>query len=165
MMTRRYTVLVEFNLVGGLDDYMAVRHYQIGHDQVKRIDPLALSPRDFVYEWLAHGWTEVAPWSESAERSSMLEWHRKLHEDFVTGIFIYPTLHCPSTPDLWQVGVDRSDPPTRLGAEPNGGVYFLVRWRPPYTFRMVQINDRPSPQCTEDDPKADDEHRTLFPPQ
>jgi hypothetical protein len=157
-------VLVEFNLVGGLDDYMAVRHYKIDHEQVKRVDPFALSPRDFVNEWLVHDWTEMALWSESAKRRSMRDWHEKLHNESISGIFLYPTMHCPSTPDLWQVGVEFSTPPTPIGAELKG-TYFLVRWRPPYTFRMFQVSDRESAACTEEDRKTDDEPHTLFPPQ
>jgi len=73
-------------------------------------------------------------------------------------------MHCPPTPDLWQVGVDFSDPPTPIGAKPKG-TYFLVRWRPPYKFTMVDVSDHPSPACTEEDRAADDEYRTLFPVQ
>ena len=159
-------VVVEFT-IGSIDTLVhnraAVRHYQFDADKPKRVDPLALSPRDFVEEWLNNDWIDAAFWSESADRRSMLDWHRKLHKDSVYGNFIYPTMHCPSTPDLWQVGVDFSDPPTPLGGEPNG-TYFLVRWRPPYTFTMVQVSNRPSAACTEKDRKTDDELRTLFPP-
>lgn len=130
---------------------------------MKRVDPLALNPGNFVREWLTHDWRETALWSESANRRSTREWHTKLHRDFVSGEFIYPTMHCPSTPDLWQVGIEFSDPATPIGAEPKG-TYFLVRWRPPYTFRMVQVSDRTFPTCTEEDPKAD-ESQTLFPGQ
>jgi hypothetical protein len=160
-------VLVEFtirSIDGGVHSREAVRHYSINQDHVKRIDPLALSPRDFVDEWLTHDWKEAAFWSESANRHSMREWHQRLHKDLVSGEFIYPTMHCPKTPDLWQVGVDFSDPPTRTGEEPKG-TYFLLRWRPPYKFSMVQISDHPWPDCTEEDRKADDEPRTLFPVQ
>jgi hypothetical protein len=157
-------ILVEFNLVAGVGDYMAVRHYKIDHDGVIRIDPLALSPRDFVSEWIIHDWTQMAMWSETANRKSMRDWHGKLHGDPNLGIFLYPTMHCAATPDLWQVGLEFSDPPTPLNAEPNG-TYFLVRWRPPYTFTMVQVSDRPSAACTEEDRKTDDEPHTLFPPQ
>jgi hypothetical protein len=50
----------------------------------------------------------------------MLELHGKLHKDIVSGVFIYPTMHCPSTPGMWQVGVDFSDPSAPIGAEPKG---------------------------------------------
>jgi hypothetical protein len=158
-------VLVEFSIVGGVGGgYQAVRHFRIDQDKVRRIDPLALSPNAFVNEWLVHEWKEAAFWSESANRRLMLERHSKLHKDFISGEFIYPTMHCPTTPDLWQVGVDFSDPPTPIDTEPYG-TYFLVRWRPPYQFTMVQVGDGPSADCTEEDRKADDEYRTLFPSQ
>lgn len=91
----------------------------------------------------------------------MLAWHRKLHKDNVHGEFIYPTMHCPATPDLWQVGVDFSDSPTPIG-EPPKGVYFTVRWRPPYKFSMVRVNDTPSAACSQEDREADEGSQTLF---
>jgi hypothetical protein len=94
----------------------------------------------------------------------MSEWHTKLHKEDVSGEFLYPTMHCPATPDLWQVGVDFGDRPTPIGAPPKG-TYFLVRWRPPYEFTMVQVSDSPSPACSDEDRKADDEPLTLFPRQ
>lgn len=160
-------LLVEFRM-SSIDALVhnraAVRHFKLDADKPKRVNPLALSPRDFVDEWLNTDWRETAFWSESANRRSTREWHSKLHKDFVSGEFIYPTMHCPSTPDLWQVGIEFNDPATPIGAEPKG-TYFLVRWRPPYQFTMVQVTDSPSAVCTEEDRKADDEPRTLFPAQ
>ena len=160
-------VLVEFRISsidGGVHNRAAIRRYEFDADKPKRVDPLALSPRDFVEEWLNAEWITAALWSESANRRSMRDRHGKLHKDFISGMFIYPTMHCRSTPDLWQVGVNFSDPPTPFDAEPKG-TYFLVRWRPPYTFTMVQVSDHPSAACTEEDRKTDDEPHTLFPPQ
>src|SRR5260221_4888691 len=54
-----------------------------------------------------------------------------------------------------------SDPHTPIGAEPKS-TYFLVRWRPPCRFTLVDLCDHPSPACSEKDHKADDD-RTLFP--
>lgn len=160
-------VLVEFtvrSIDAGVHNREVVRHYRIDRDKVERVAPLALSPRDFVDEWVTTDWKETGHWSEPENRRATRDWHTKLHKDFVAGEFIYPTMHCTSTPDLWQVGVAFSDPPTPIGVNPQG-VYFLVRWRPPYEFTMVQISDRPSPACTEQDRKADEEPRTLFPVQ
>jgi hypothetical protein len=138
-----------------------VRHYRIDGPEAQRIDPLALRPRNFVDEWLTHEWREVASWSESADRAGTLAWHKKLHKDNVYGEFIYPTMHCPATPDLWQVGVDFSDPPTPIG-EPPKGVYFTVRWQPPYKFSMVRVSDTPSAACCREDREADEGPQTLF---
>ncbi|HTR39124.1 MAG TPA: hypothetical protein VMH80_24780 [Bryobacteraceae bacterium] len=157
-------VLIQYNgpsIDGGILVRPHIRHYRIDGPEAKRIAPLALRPRDFVDEWLTHEWREAAFWSESANRRGMLAWHEKLHKDNVHGEFIYPTMHCPATPDLWQVGVDFSDPPTPIG-EPPKGVYFTVRWRPPYEFSMVQVTDTSSEACNREDREADDDPQTLF---
>jgi hypothetical protein len=160
----RGDVLVEF-VVGSIDlgvhSRRSIRHYKIDGGHVKRIDPLALSPRSFVDEWLTHDWKEAAFWSESANRGSMRRWHTRLHKDSVSAVFVDPTTHCPTTPELWQVGVDFTHPPTPTGIAAKG-TYFAVRWRPPYHFAMVGVSAHPSPACTEEDSKAD-EDRTLFP--
>jgi len=157
--------LIEFSISsvdGGVHNRKLIRHYQIDHDKVIRIDPLALSPRDFVDEWLAHNWTpEVLRWTEQAARLNSRAWHEKLHKELVSGQFIYPTTHCKTSPDLWQVGIDFSDPPTPYD-KPPVGTYFIVRWRPPYRFTMVRVSDRADPKCIEEDRDAD-EPRTLFP--
>lgn len=139
-----------------------VEHYRIDGPQAKRIDPLALRPRDFVDEWLTHEWREAAFWSESVNRRGMLAWHERLYKNNVHGEFVYPTMHCPATPDLWQVGVDFSDPPAPVGESPKG-IYFTVRWRPPYEFSMVLVSDTPSAVCNREDREADDSPQTLFP--
>lgn len=155
----RDEVLVEFairSIDAGVHNRKAVRDFRINSGGVKRIDPLALSPRDFVDEWMTRDWREAALWSESAGRKSSRDWHTRLHKDFVSGEFLCPTMHCPTTPDLWQVG---------FGAADAGMTYFLVRWRPPFRFSIVQVADHTWSTCTEEDPQADDESRTLFPVQ
>ena len=163
--------LVEYT-VGSLDPGVhnreAVRHYQINHGDVRRIDPLALSPRDFVDEWLGTDWRQAAFWSEGANRPSSRDWHTRLHKEggiVFLGEFIYPTMHCTSTPDTWQVGIDFSSQVAEAKDRGPSGVYFLVRWTPPYTFRLVQVSEKPSPGCTEGDRALDDTRRTLFPVQ
>jgi len=54
---------------------------------------------------------------------------------------------------LWQVGFDFEK-----------AQYFLIRWRPPYHFTMVDVSEHPWPDCAEEDREAD-EPRTLFPAQ
>ncbi len=136
-----------------------VRHYRVVNGTVHRVDPAALSPSDFVDEWLTQPWTEIAAWSDDASVKALQEWHQKLHQDFISGEFGYPTMHCRQRPDLWQVSINFAD-----YGEPELNRYFLVRWRPPYRFTMFQISEHPSPDCTEHDPEADQPH-TLFPSQ
>jgi hypothetical protein len=70
-----------------------------------------------------------------------------------------PTMHC-KTPDLWQVTlntiVDKKD------YNKTSPLYFLVRWRPPYHFTMMDVRSKPWSLCHQKDEQAD-EWRTLFP--
>lgn len=149
-------VLFEYS-VGSIDGGVwarnAVRAYREKDGGLERMDPLALSPRDFVEEWLTHPWKEVGDWSEA--RGPMREWHERLPKDGVRGEFEGPTKHCPSKPDLWQIRVNGL-------IDANSPTYFVVRWRPPYNFSMVEVRSTPLPICSEPDPEAD-RRRTLFP--
>ncbi len=131
----------------------AIRHYSV-RERVQRVDPIALSPRDFVDEWLTQPWSEAGAWTTG----TLEKQHNELHADSVFGEFLDPTFHC-RTPDLWQVGVDFTP-----DSKSHDLTYFLVRWRPPYRFSMVDVRKTPWPNCTEKDPAAD-EWRTLFPTQ
>jgi len=154
-------VLIEFtqsSIDDGVHNREGIRHFLIEGDQVRRVDPVALSPRDFVDEWLTRGWDESAVWSESP---TLRHWHAKLHADFVSGEFGDRTMHCQSH-DLWQVTVEPWN--AQKNFEPEPKAYFLVRWRPPYHFTMVNISEKAWPRCARQDPEAD-EWRTLFPTQ
>jgi hypothetical protein len=153
------SVLVEFTPAQPSISYHAVRHYSIDHQVVKRVDPLALSPTAFLSEWAVTDWKEAAHWSESTGRKELRDLHTKFNGSPAGG-FMYPTMHCPKIPDIWQVGVEPLD--ETVGSK---ATYFLVRWRPPYIFTMVQVSDQASPLCTEEDRAVDDEEHMLFPSQ
>lgn len=152
----RDDILVEFTIASmdpAVHSRPAILHYSTkGAGPPKRIDPVALSPRDFVEEWLGNDWNSMRLRTETA----LGNWHRRLRK--VGTQFVRPTSHCAATPDLWQVGVELDGP------EPQRLVWFLIRWKPPYRFTMVRINNEASPACTEDASKIDDERHTLFPP-
>jgi hypothetical protein len=131
-----------------------IRHYVIDGDDVRRIDPVALSPRDFVDEWLRSSWNESAGWSISP---SLRHSYQKMQSDYISGEFS-PTMHC-RTPDLWQVTLTPQDSKHNFKEEPE--VYFLVQWNPPYHFTMMNVSNKPWPLCKKEDPSAD-EWRTLF---
>jgi hypothetical protein len=129
-----------------------VLHYSLTPDKVERIDPVALSPRDFVDEWLEEPWEQSRLRSEPTARTALEKAHTHARLDE-----FQPTKSC-RTPEIWQVGLGSLDGKT-------APVYYLVRWRPPYHFTMMGASRRPSPDCTTVDPTADDAERTLFPVQ
>lgn len=151
-------VLIEFtqrSIDGGVHNREGVRHFLIDGDRVRRVDPIALSPRDMVDEWLTHSWSESSAWSAS---SALQAWHRKLHADFVAAEFSGGTMQCQAI-DLYQVGIEPLD--ARRNFEPKPEVFFLVRWRPPFHLTIMNISDKSWPRCNKEDPEAD-AWRTLF---
>jgi hypothetical protein len=148
-------VLIEY-AIGSVDvecgSRRQIRHYVLTSDKLERVDPVVLGPRDFVDNWLTGPWAEASQRTAAASLAALENWHRKLKGPFE---FTAPTCHCTGRPDLWQVGVDDPD-----GKRPP--VFFLIRWRPPYHFTMVDIGGKGWPDCTEEDREAD-AFRTLFP--
>jgi len=151
----RSDALIEYT-VASIDSEVHSRerviHYEVMPEGVERVGPIALSPRDFVEEWLGEPWRESRRWSEPSALAAL----ERVHAQPRGNEFICPTRHC-RPPDVWQVGLgsaDGSRPPT----------YYLVRWRPPYDFSMLRASTRQAPECTEEDPQAD-AGRTLFPVQ
>jgi hypothetical protein len=153
-------VLIEY-VVGSIDvgvhSRREIRHYEVREGKVERVDPLVLSPRDFLDEWIRRPWAESSRWAEEGARATLEKWHQERSAPSVFGTFVYPTLHCEERPDLWQVGIEFSEAGRQGTTE-----YSLIRWRPPYHFTMVGVSGRPWPGCTEKDPAAD-EPRTLYP--
>jgi hypothetical protein len=150
--------LIEFRIPSldpGVHSYETVRHYRVDGDKLVRIDPLALSPRDFTEDWLRASWDESANWTSPNAPPTLKVLHEKVHADYIGGEYIDDTHHCQKDPAIWEVGVDFHE---------KGSAYFLVRWQPPYYFEMVDISEKPRPDCDQPDTEADAEH-TLFPTQ
>jgi len=118
-----------------------VRHYKVNDSKIARVDPVALGPKNFVAEWLDRPWLESAAWTESTHKAALGARRQG-------GESLEPTMHCKQ-PDLWQVSTDKQ--------------FYLVRWKPPFHFTMVDVSDHPWPTCTEVDREAD-EWRTMFRP-
>ena len=156
----REDALIEFAVASkdpGVHNRPAVRHFVVHGNTVERTGPIALSPRDFAEEWLATPWEESKLWSQPPPSAALQHEHDVVLSGVDNGEFA-ATHHCTDSPDLWQVALDPSD-------KKKGTSYFLIRWQPPYRFTMVRVADHASPSCTEKDPAADDEYRTLFPVQ
>jgi hypothetical protein len=139
-------ILFQFT-AGGLlsgEVHTAVRHFKVAQGAAIQVDPVAGLPRDFVVEWL------TAPWEESRTRSevaSLEASHAQLHRlDGVGDVPDEIVRRCTADSDVWQVGTHLYERPKR---------YYRVRWRSPYTFTMVGVNETPYPDCTVEDPRGE----------
>jgi hypothetical protein len=130
---------------GGLlsgEVHTAVRHFTVDGGVATPSDPVASLPRDFVVEWLS------SPWSESRTRSespALEAAHMQLHRSDGVGDMPESTLKC-SDPELWQVATHLYEGPKR---------FYRVRWRAGHVFSMVDISERPYPDCTAADARGE----------
>lgn len=134
-----------------------LHRYVFEDGKAVRTDPIALRPADFADEWLSLDWEEARRWSDPANMEVLRKWHGKLRQDRFSGEFIRPSRHCEDKPGHWAVGVDSDS-----GEANSRKVYFLVQWRPPFRFRMVQVSEQSPPGCTEPDPDGDRSVGSLF---
>jgi hypothetical protein len=148
-------VLIEYavgSIDGDVHNRRQIRHFAVKQGMIERIDPVVLSPRDFVDHWISGSSKEVLAQTAPDLKAALDNWSRRFKGPFE---FIDPACHCTQKPDLWQVGVRDPTSERPLG-------YFLIRWRPPYHFSMAGVGAKPWPDCTGEDPEADAFH-TLFP--
>ena len=144
--------LVEFS-GASIDSSIFIRkyvlHYAVEGAKVRRIEPIALSARDFVDEWLRNSWAAMEPWSNP----SLAAWHKRLHKDSVSGEFS-AVRRCVGSGD-WQVAIDIKETT----------YYFFVNDRGGYRFRMSGAGEKPRPDCTGPNEARGlgDSQPTLFP--
>jgi len=134
----------------------AIRHYGFDGAKLTRIDPIALGPRSFVHAWLDpdpgedDSWMDDERWVEAAKRPQFQAWRKQHQKDGrFTGFFGPASMHCRLDPTLWQVTLTSGD-----------ASYFIVRWSPPYRFKLLDIAATPRTDCIDADAE-----RTLFPVQ
>jgi len=131
-------VFIEFQIIA--DDAMRVtefQHYILENGRLRRTDPVALTPQEFVSFWLRHPWSEVSDWTAQTAKASMKAWRQEYKGS--NSEFTSPTRHCTLHPDLWQVAA-------HPGIDPEPAVhYFLVRARLPFRFTMVAASDLHGP--------------------
>jgi hypothetical protein len=138
-------LLVQYT-TGGLadgDTHTAVRHFEVRNGVAVQVDPIAGRPHDFVLEWLS------APWEESRTRAAseaLKAPYTALHLEHPYGDFAEPTRLCAAGPDLWQVATRILDGPMR---------YYRVRWEAGFRFTMMDISQKPFPDCTVQDPRSE----------
>jgi len=142
----------------------AIRHYGFDGAKLTRLDPIALGPRSFVHAWLDpdagedDSWMEDERWVDAAKHQQFQDWRKTHQKDGqFPGTYAGPSLHCRLDTTLWQVKLAQSD-------EDKPESYFIVRWTPPYRFKLIDIAAAPRKDCIDADADADAK-RTLFPVQ
>jgi len=125
--------------------HLAFLHFELKGDSLLRIDPLAEKPEGFIEEWLRMPWEESRRWV-AQPAGDLAAWHARFRsEDWRTDSV--ETRQCRGDPALWQVSMPMRSPGTKLET-----VHFLVAWRPPIRFELLNISEAPRADCNDFEP-------------
>lgn len=138
---------------------VAVQRFAITEQTPRRIAPIALTPRDFVEEWLRAPWSVASAWTQTSARSALARIHADINasssaSSSANGLrasFTAPTSRCEKEDGFVQVAV-------RL---PNGERYFRLKHDPAGAYEMRAADSASSPACRTPDSSLD-APRTLF---
>lgn len=126
-----------YDEISGVHNRIWVRHFQVTGDAVRRIPPIALSPRDFADEWIAADWAQARSWSMTEVRAALKPWHERLH---ALRYFEFGAIRrCDGPAEHYQVA---------LSPETQDGAVYLRLEGPVSAFRMTGVATEPAPTCS-----------------
>ncbi|MGH6882756.1 MAG: hypothetical protein ACREFM_17685, partial [Hypericibacter sp.] len=123
----------------GIHNRLWVRHFAVEGDQVSRVAPIALSPRDFVDEWMTSPWGLASSWSKAEARRQLETWHERLQAERHSVYYEFGPIHyCSGGTARYQVELKSDDP---------GSDVYLRLEGSPSAFDMIAIATKPDPSC------------------
>ena len=128
---------------GGVHNRVFIRHYSIMGDTVRRTQPVAVSPRDFVDEWIVSPWSAARAWSSGAFLSELRQAHDmwSRHEKADNRLLEFCSAHKCSG-ESYQVEVCEW---TGKNFAVSQSSYFEVAGSGPFT--MTHVSTSPNPEC------------------
>lgn len=111
-----------------------IRRYSIRGDSLSRIAPIAVSPRDFVDEWISLPWPEAEQWTARESAARLQLFHQNLHEIASNSGFQFESAHlCSGARKLYQIEISPDD---------KDSFYFLVSNDGPLTMKAASTTPR-----------------------
>jgi hypothetical protein len=134
-----------YSIDTGVHNRVWIRHYSVIGDTVHRIQPVAVSPRDFVDEWVESPWEQAALWSSTSAIGNLRKVHETLSKlrEATNSLLEYDSVYaCSESADRYQVEVSEEVEPDFKTART---FYFQVLGRSTYT--MVRASKERDPNC------------------
>jgi hypothetical protein len=123
----------------GIHSRVWVRHFAVEGDEVRRVAPIALSPRDFADEWMTAPWALASSWSKTDARGQLKTWHERLQALRHSAHYEYGSIHrCGDGAARYQVELKSDDP--------DNNVYLRLEGSPA-AFDMIAVGAKPDPSC------------------
>jgi hypothetical protein len=130
---------------GGVHNRVWIRHYSVVGDTVQRTQPVAVSPRDFVDEWLISPWRQASQWSSKAAAQPLSHAHRVLARKVRSGsgLLEFDSIQrCSDSSNHYQVEIGEEFGPEYKDAR---SFYFQVLGKDKFT--MARVSEKPDPGC------------------
>ncbi len=131
---------------GGVHNRVWIRHFAISGDTVTRVQPIAVSPRDFVDEWLISPWKSAVGWSSKTASEQLRQEHEGLSRaNKSTDLLLsFGTIYgCSDAQNHYQVEmVEETGPKFDI----DHSIYFHVIGNNPYN--MAGVSRTPDPRCS-----------------
>jgi len=129
----------------GVHNRVWIRHFTISSDTVTRVQPVAVSPRDFVDEWLISPWESASGWSSKAASGQLRQEHEKLSRirQAAHSLLSFNTVYrCSDSRSHYQIEVVEETGPK---FDIDRSTYFQVLGNDTYT--MTRVSAIPDPRC------------------
>jgi len=128
----------------GVHNRVFIRHYSVKGDRIRRIQPVAVSPRDFVDEWIISPWSESAAWSSSSSADMLRQAHQMMsrREKSTNRLLEYGSVYKCSGGDSYQVEVIEE---TGKNFNVEHSYYFHLAGDGPFT--MTSVSQKSDGNC------------------
>ncbi|MCA0201285.1 MAG: hypothetical protein LCH56_10650 [Proteobacteria bacterium] len=130
---------------------VAVRRFNFDEDYARRVAPIALTPKDFVEEWLRAPWSVASAWTDARAREELAKIHEEAAANLARASFSGPPQRCEKEDDVVQVGVRFA----------NGERFFRLKAAGGGVFEMRAAESEPAKTCVRSDAGLDTP-RSLF---
>jgi len=122
----------------GVHNRVWIRHFLIDGARVQRVQPVALTPRDFVDEWIRSPWQQASRWS-APHNKTLHRWHERLRGKD-SPIYDYEFIAARACSDAASYEID-------VSKESNDTQYFL-HVNGEKQFTMMGVATRSSKSCS-----------------
>jgi len=122
----------------GIHNRLWIRRFHVVGDTVERVQPVAVSPRDFVDEWIVSPWAQAKAWSLPEHMTVLHAAHEiAVGERKDEGFEFASAQKCADAPDHYQITLTPMDE-----SRPS---YFQVRGKTEFT--MLSVDRAPAKAC------------------
>lgn len=122
-----------------------IRRYSVKGDTVQRVQPVAVSPRDFVDEWIVSPWEQASHWSAESSLGALEQAHNAMSDSKTSDntLLEFGSIYGCSEGSCCQVELVEASGPK---FENETSVFFQVCGAESY--KMIRVSQVPDPKCS-----------------